>query len=140
MINMIKCVSVREPFAWAIIHGGKDVENRTWPTNHRGLLAIHASMQLHPYQAEGDIRFDAWTTKTKFDKKENLGKIVGLVTIIDCVPYDICESEWREEWPGAFCWILEKPMPIDPIPWTGRLGLFDVPAELFDLFRYGAIK
>jgi ASCH domain len=29
-------LSVRQPWAWAIVSGYKDVENRSWPTNYRG--------------------------------------------------------------------------------------------------------
>ena len=41
-------LSVRQPWAWAIIYAGKDIENRSWQAvNHglrqRGRIAIHAS-------------------------------------------------------------------------------------------------
>jgi len=41
-------LSVRQPWAWAIIHAGKDIENRSWQAvNHglrqRGRIAIHAA-------------------------------------------------------------------------------------------------
>lgn len=26
-------LSIRQPWAWAIVYAGKDIENRTWPTN-----------------------------------------------------------------------------------------------------------
>lgn len=39
----LPCLSVQQPWAWAILAGRKPVENRTWLTRHRGLLAIHAS-------------------------------------------------------------------------------------------------
>ena len=44
-------LSVRQPWAWAIIHAGKDVENRSWQAvNHglrrRGRIAIHAAKGL----------------------------------------------------------------------------------------------
>ncbi len=42
MIN--KAISVRQPWAEAIIRGGKNVENRSWMTKYRGLIAIHAGM------------------------------------------------------------------------------------------------
>ena len=38
----MKAISIQQPWAWAIIHAGMDVENRTWNTHYRGLLAIHA--------------------------------------------------------------------------------------------------
>lgn len=38
----MKALTVQQPWAWAIIHGGKDVENRTQAWSYRGPLAIHA--------------------------------------------------------------------------------------------------
>ena len=37
-----KCLSVRQPFAWAIIKGAKDVENRGQMRKYVGRLYIHA--------------------------------------------------------------------------------------------------
>jgi hypothetical protein len=39
----MKCLSVAQPWAWAIIFGGKWIENRNWKTDYRGRLAVHAS-------------------------------------------------------------------------------------------------
>ncbi len=38
----MRALTIRQPWAWAIAVAGKDVENRSWQTSHRGLLAIHA--------------------------------------------------------------------------------------------------
>src|SRR5207302_502261 len=38
----MKALTVRQPWAWAIVQGKKDVENRSWRTDHRGMVAIHA--------------------------------------------------------------------------------------------------
>lgn len=56
----IKALSVRQPWAWAIIHGGKDIENRSWQAvNHglnvRGRVAIHASATM----GKGDYERDS---------------------------------------------------------------------------------
>jgi len=40
---MIHCLTVRQPGAWLLIHGTKDIENRDWATSYRGELWIHAS-------------------------------------------------------------------------------------------------
>ena len=42
----MKALSARQPWAWAIIHAGKDIENRTWNTHLRGTFAVHASGNL----------------------------------------------------------------------------------------------
>jgi len=43
MRTTLTCLSVRQPWAWLIVNGHKDVENRTWSTQHRGDILIHAS-------------------------------------------------------------------------------------------------
>jgi len=41
----VKALSIRQPWAWAILHAGKRVENRDWkhPPTYRGPLLIHAA-------------------------------------------------------------------------------------------------
>lgn len=41
----MKTLAVRQPWAWAIARGHKNVENRGWVTPHRGPLAIHAGLR-----------------------------------------------------------------------------------------------
>ena len=41
-----KGITVRQPWAYAIIHAGKTIENRSWPTKLRGTVAIHAGQAL----------------------------------------------------------------------------------------------
>lgn len=48
MITPAIALSVRQPWAWAIIHGGKDIENRSWQAVNHGLnrlgrIAVHAA-------------------------------------------------------------------------------------------------
>ncbi len=35
-------LSIRQPWAWLIVNGYKDIENRTWSTRFRGKVLIHA--------------------------------------------------------------------------------------------------
>ena len=39
------CLSIRQPWAWLIAHGWKNIENRTWPTGYRGRFLIHAAAE-----------------------------------------------------------------------------------------------
>lgn len=45
----VKVLSVKNPYAYLIIQGGKDVENRTWTTDYRGRLYIHVSGDTLPF-------------------------------------------------------------------------------------------
>ena len=42
----MKTLSVRQPWAWLIVYGGKDIENRSWRTPYRGPLLIHAGKRI----------------------------------------------------------------------------------------------
>jgi len=44
----MKVLSVRQPWAYLIVAGYKDIENRTWYTGHRGPLLIQASKGVDP--------------------------------------------------------------------------------------------
>lgn len=48
----MKALTVQQPWAWAIIHGGKSVENRTQLWKYRGPLAIHAGARWSERGAE----------------------------------------------------------------------------------------
>lgn len=39
----MKALSIKNPISYLVCAGVKDVENRSWPTNHRGRLLIHSS-------------------------------------------------------------------------------------------------
>lgn len=39
----LKAITVKNPWAWSILHAGKDVENRSQSINHRGTLYIHVA-------------------------------------------------------------------------------------------------
>jgi hypothetical protein len=42
----MRAISVRPPWAWAILHLGKFLENRSWSTDYRGPLLIHSSRTI----------------------------------------------------------------------------------------------
>jgi hypothetical protein len=119
----VYALSLRQPWAYAILHLGKDVENRTWPTRFRGRVRIHASRQFdeeglawlrdHGYPVTEEVR---WT-----------GGYVGEVTITDCRPVEECSSSWA--W-GPWCFLLQDAVSYDTIiPARGRLGFFRVEGE-----------
>ena len=41
-LRQLKAISIRQPWAWLIVNGYKDVENRTWKAKYTGALLIHA--------------------------------------------------------------------------------------------------
>lgn len=124
----MKAISIRQPWAWMILHAGKDIENREWPTRFRGRVLIHASKGM-----TRDEWIDAWDFAPEtannigiiqgvaIDKIER-GGIVGSVEIVDCVAnYD---SPW---FCGPYGFVLRNPIVLPFRPYRGALGFFDVP-------------
>ena len=46
-LKKTKAISIRQPWAWLIVNGYKDVENRIWPANLRGPVPNQAMVQEH---------------------------------------------------------------------------------------------
>ena len=126
----MKALSVRQPWAWLIIHGGKDIENRTWPTKFRGQSLIHAAkgMTRHEYETvEGDLLCHAGTAAVDLPPYEELarGGIIGSVEVVDCV--SASDSAW---FAGPYGFVLRSPSPMEFLPFKGQLGFFEVPDDL----------
>ena len=127
----MKCLSVRQPWAWAIMAGLKRYENRTWTTNHRGLMAIHAGRSRAEFTPVNRSLFDALMPGRPPVDQLTFGAIIGLVDLIDIRPASECPPDPFVE--GPFCWIVENPRPIEPELFAGRLGLFEIPEHLIKI-------
>lgn len=113
----MKTLSIKQPWAYAILHLGKDVENRTWKTKFTGELLIHAGKS---YDKKGAEFLKSQGFKVPADLP--MGGIVGSVTVISCT--ESSESNWWNE--ECFAWNLKSPMVREFIPYKGQLGLFNV--------------
>lgn len=117
-------LSVRQPWAWLILNGGKDVENRTWATKVRGRVLIHAAKGMTRSEYENARRTAEFIHghRCKFPDILDLerGGIVGSVEIVDCVPSS------RSLWHIDQCWgfVLRNPQVLPFFPCKGRLGFF----------------
>ena len=140
----MKALTVQNPWAWAIIHGQKTVENRTQRWKYRGPLAIHAGLR---WSHRGN---DIVSRLTGVDippfnvghPSEIQGAIIGVVQLVDChyITVGCCDSPWAETWytdpktglhrQYATHLVLADPRPIEPIVCRGALGLWTVPDHL----------
>jgi hypothetical protein len=128
---IIQALSVRQPWAHAILRGGKTIENRSWPTQFHGTIALHAGRSMEPDDVAAFFRFieerglsGSWLRR---DDADNLprGAVVGLVDIVDCVRNS--SSPWFE---GPYGFVLENPRAISPIPCRGAQKFFDLPPDV----------
>lgn len=115
----MKAISIRQPWAWLIVQGYKDVENRTWRTNYRGPILIHASKSLDPDLPSLRRRF--LQRSIRLPIHFHRGGIVGRARLVDCVPYH--PSSWFE---GPYGFVLTEAEPLTFIPLRGALYIFTV--------------
>lgn len=119
-------LAVRQPWAWALIHAGKDVENRSWVRwkkdwKWRGRVAILASAGM-----KRDEYLDAQAFMRSLDvdcpSPDALvrGAVIGSVQILSNVWAS--PSPWFVG-PGAL--VLTEPEPALPVPAKGQLGFFE---------------
>jgi hypothetical protein len=123
------CLSIRQPWAWLIVNGWKNIENREWPTRQRGPIYVHASqtMTRGDYEScrifvEG-IHADLWSKIPPANKLER-GGIVGQTTILSCVTQH--PSEW---FCGRFGFVLDDSKPLPFVACPGQLRFFPAPEE-----------
>jgi hypothetical protein len=121
-------LSIRQPWAWLILHAGKDIENRDWKTPYRGRCLIHASKSGTKLDYEDAIDFMVERGLSRLDydlpalEHVEKGGIVGMVDIVGCT--DTSDSPW---FVGDFGFVIRNPKPLPFTPYKGRLGFFNVP-------------
>lgn len=143
----MKALSIRQPWAWAILRAGKDIENRDWSDRYAGLrdaerlvragagdFLIHASAGmtrgeyddcLDTLHAIGRVRpFAPGLTFPSFCDLP-CGGIVGRAQLCDVVRQHA--SPWFF---GSIGLVIRNARPLPFIPLRGALGFFNVPDDL----------
>lgn len=124
-----KALSIRQPWAWAIMNAGKNIENRPRRFNYRGPICIHASLYDNADAfiiAENAIWEATGGRGTGYGKgplpsdRQKRGGIIGTAEIEDCI--EASDSPWFF---GPYGLVLKNVKPVDFIPVRGALGLFD---------------
>lgn len=119
----MKALSIKQPWASLIASGIKNIENRTWKTNFRGRIYIHASGKTAEFtdlfnSPVSGLLFIHSASLREYDefKKYPHSAIIGEVDIVDCIINH--ESIWAEETElpeqlGNQCiwnWVLANPI------------------------------
>lgn len=125
-------LSVRQPWAWAIIHAGKDIENRSWQAvnhglNRRGRVAIHAAKGITEREYLDAAEFMASIGVTCPSAAWlDRGGIIGSVEVIG-----VCTTSPSPWFFGPRGLVLRYPRPTPFVPAKGQLGYFRwQPADL----------
>jgi hypothetical protein len=121
----LQALSIRQPWAWLILHGGKDIENRTWFTTFTGTVLIHASQTMTRGDYEAAVIFCSglgFTIKDfPFYNSAALqrGGIVGRMDIMRCAQSHL--SPW---FTGPYGLVIEDARPLPFQPCRGHLKFF----------------
>jgi ASCH domain len=122
----VKCLTIRQPWASLIFAGG-DVENRSWSTNHRGRLAIHAGASQAPedqrrsalLMAERNGQVPDWMHRLRDLPR---GCVLGTVELVDVV--EGYGSVWATD--ATYQWVLAEPVLFaEPVQAAGHLSLWE---------------
>ena len=123
----MKALTIKEPWATLIIDGYKEYEFRSWKTNYRGKILIHAGKSLEKNQAK---KFKV------YNLEYNCGEIIGEAELVDCIKVT---EKFDEYLKGInpivygnsghvenYAWKLENIKKYDKkIPAKGQLGLWN---------------
>jgi hypothetical protein len=119
-LEKLPALSVWQPWAWLIVNGYKDVENRNWcPAPGTEDILIHAGLnnselseeRLHEIEEEHGVRLPR-----EFEQ----GGIVGVVEVTACAIWS--RSRWHQR--GFNGWMLERPRRLKFRECQGQLKLF----------------
>ena len=123
----MKVLTIKEPWASLIIEGYKVYEFRSWKTNYRGKVLIHAGMTL---EKDNALKFK------DYNLNYGIGEIIGEAVITDCIPVTeefenilnkINPTVYgKSEHIRNYAWKLENVIKYDErIPCKGKLGLWN---------------
>ena len=130
----MKVLTIKEPWASLIINGYKEYEFRSWKTNYRGKILIHAGLTLESDVAD---RFSIYNINY------NMGNIIGEATLVDCIKVDENFNQElikinpivyaKSNHVETYAWKLENIKKYEkPIPIKGKLGLWNYEEEIYD--------
>jgi hypothetical protein len=138
----VKILTVQQPWAWAIIHGGKDIENRTQAWSYRGPLAIHAGL-AKPEKGNLASAIHRLAHGSEVPTELVFGAVIGIVELVDVHASHDCVVTLPNGSPG-YCSLWAHPNCVHlkvtdaqplrtPIPAArGRLGLWTPDSDLLD--------
>ena len=123
----MKVLTIKNPWASLIVNNYKKYEFRSWKTNYRGKILIHAGLSLEKDQLEKFKDYNLECSK---------GMIIGEAELVDCILVDEkFNKELRDIDPivygrsnhvETYAWKLENVKKYDkPIPIKGKLGLWN---------------
>jgi hypothetical protein len=128
----VKALTLTPPWDFLVLRGGKDIENRSWPTKERGWILIHAATGMTKDDYENAVAFAreaGYEGPIPPAHEMRRGHIVGAVRITGCM-----HSSERQRLGLPMKWAmlgfgfdLADPVVLPPVPAKGALSFWKVP-------------
>ncbi len=120
-------LSVRQPWAWLIVNGYKDIENRSWKFNKKKIgnrIYIHAGQRK--LDAAEYALFVAICKERKIKKIPKSPEEFQYGALVGTVVLSGIEERSKSVWAisGDYHWVLSRPKTIKPKKQKGQLGFF----------------
>jgi hypothetical protein len=163
----VRALTLRQPWAWMVVHGGKRIENRRWQPWEklgggkrrpwRGEFLIHAGLTCteEEYRHALDFAFGVPGRDWAIGGSElgeryipaldelPVGAYVGRARLTGVLPKPTQELGWEHDWriPGQLGWVVEDVVAFEqPVYAPGARGLWTVPEhDLAKLRRLGLL-
>lgn len=118
----VKALSIKQPWAWAIVNCGKDIENRSRRKFFRGEFYIHATKWGNTSEFDDACEFIYEKSGIYVPPRSLLliGGIIGTSRVVDCVQH--YDSVWFE---GPWGFVLDNTKEVDFIECKGALGFWN---------------
>jgi ASCH domain. len=132
----MKAITIWQPWAQAIATGLKSIETRSWYTDYRGPIAIHAAKK-----PINQIKGKTLMTRNAFDLLQQyfdfddlpLGMVICTARLADCIKISantvlglgLNEFLLGDYTHGRYAWVLDNVKQIEPVPATGKQRLWD---------------
>ena len=127
----MKVLTIKQPWASLIIEGYKKYEFRSWKTNYRGKILIHAGLNIEKDMLK---RFE------NYECEYPIGAIIGEAELVDCIQVD---EQFNKELKtidpivygktnhtSNYAWKLENIKKYDKkVEIKGKLGLWNYEQE-----------
>lgn len=150
----MKAITILEPWASLIACGAKKIETRSWRTNYRGKIAIHAGKKFMHGSIEKFIAIEGWDKYAKMsrpleqndiylEEEGTLGCVVAIADLVECVQFthsllpgrntillngqEVAENEimFGDCTAGRWGWMLENIQRIEQVSAKGQQGLWN---------------
>lgn len=136
----MKALTLYEPWASLVAIGAKKIETRSWPTNYRGPLAIHAGKTIRTefmnlawqepfYSALKPLHGNVGGSPSI---KYNLGCVIAIAQLVDCIEIQLDnvpsgpERYFGDYTRGRYMWMLRDAQRLKtPIPAKGHQRLWE---------------